>query len=210
MKKIAVIAILIALVTGSVFAQQGLDLDLLQVPGFLSPQGESTQGLILSDADNFMRPDAFSDVNFNKWFGMTSFADEKLTIGYATKLGGGGEGEEAKTPIYVGLLYRGSFWAKATSHPYEESRVGSWNGDPKNDVRQYAVLPSVGNDLNAIPYNQVALLIGLENMGFRISFIGNHESFKGNEFMAGGTEVYSHETDWFDLSPNCMVINKTA
>ena len=45
------------------------------LPGsiFSSPQSDASQGRMRSNADDFIRPDAYTNVKFDKWFGMTSY-----------------------------------------------------------------------------------------------------------------------------------------
>jgi len=183
MKKIIVTVTMAAVLAGSVFAQSLPTPS--GIPAFTSPQSTATQGRIRSNADDFIRPDAFHNLNFDNWFGVASFSsDIRATLGFATRLGKAAEGEdgkEGKKPVYLGLFYGGSAWAN-----YEKPN--------KREEGGITYFPTTGNTLptlgSSLPYNQGAILIGLANMGFRLSFISTYKSIKQNDF--------SHTYDWDD------------
>ena len=183
MKKIIVIVTMTAVLAGSVFAQSLPTPS--GIPAFASPQSTATQGRIRSNADDFIRPDAFHNLNFDNWFGVASFSsDIRATLGFATRLGKaavGEDGKEGKKPVYLGFFYGGSAWAN-----YEKPN--------KREEGGITYFPATGDTLptlsSTLPYNQGAVLIGLANMGFRLSFISTYKSIKQNEF--------SHRYDWDD------------
>jgi len=187
MKKRIVIAVMFAVITAGVFAQS--------IPGgFVSPQGTATQGRIRSAADDFIRPDSYTGVSFEKWYGMLSFAatDNITTLGYAAKSGGGEEGGG----IYIGMFYSGRFWADVTIPNYTEQAV-AFAGDFKN-VPVYTGAINLG----ATPYNQIAVLIGVADMGFRLSFRTTYEAFKTDgDARINTTNYKSYETEQGMLSP---------
>ncbi|MDR3019919.1 MAG: hypothetical protein LBU66_03330 [Treponema sp.] len=167
MKKIILIALILSVVTGTIFAQS--------MPGFgASPQSDATQGRYRSAADNFIRPDAFSGVSFDKFFAMTSFAsDTSLKLGYATRIGGAEE-----TPgTFIGAAYAGSGWANLTPFNYTEQNI-TWLENKDKTVPVYSSLDFNGSN----PNNNVAVLIGLKNMGFRLAFSSSHEIFSQSDF----------------------------
>ena len=83
---------------------------LVDLPGgsFSSPQGATTQGRIRSMADDMLRPDAYRNVKYDKWYGIVSFSnlfDAKAMLGVAHNIGN----------IYFASFYRGSFWENLPS-----------------------------------------------------------------------------------------------
>jgi len=194
------VAILIAIVTGSVFAQSipgGIDTslvtDILDAAntdvtikdfydvinsGFESPQSQSTQGLFASDADDFINPTAYTGLELQKWFGMASFAaTEKATLGYAAKLGG----------LYLGVFYSGDFWTHVKAVDSSENFANNnWLGTTAKKLNYVA--PAFRNE-DDFPYNQFAILIGVADMGFRLSFITTHQIFQAEEAIITGTGV---------------------
>jgi hypothetical protein len=115
MKRIILVAVLFAAMTTVAFTQA--------VEGFAaSPQSIATQGRYRSTADNFIRPDSFSGVSFEKFFFMTSFASTtEARLGFATKLGS----------AYLGLGYSGTFWTNvATPLTYREE-YSAWPAGAK-------------------------------------------------------------------------------
>jgi len=177
------------------------------VAGFTSPQSQATQGRIRSWADDYIRPDSYANVAVKNWYGMASFESTlRGTIGYAAKIGGG-EGEDTGKPLFLGLFYRGQAWANVTQFAYDQAyQAGSsFAGTDKYVDRYtsplaknptgYAGYPGYNADFNnpanaalfgssattpffILPENQIAVLIGVADMGFRVSFITTLESFK--------------------------------
>jgi len=205
-KKFIGIAVLITVMAGSVFAQSipgvinvdssNSNINVFDIlgSGFESPQSQATQGLFTSAADDFITPTAYTDVGLKKWYGMASFADTSIaTLGYATKFGGGG-GEEGEGGggLYLGLFYSGSFWANVKAFNYSEGTT-SWLGSTKN-VRSYTSAPTF-TATDPSPYNQIAILIGVADMGFRLSFITTHQIFTINDDTLLGTTPYKTYKD---------------
>jgi len=166
-KKVIVFAVLFAVITVGAFAQS--------IPGgFVSPQNAATQGRIRSNADDFIRPDAYTNVSFERWYSMASFANTTTTtLGYATKLGG----------LYLGTFYSGTFWANVTKPAYtEETTTGGFGGGVDKKVLIYTVPADRDSTIGATrPANQIAVLLGVADMGFRLSFRSTYESFKVDE-----------------------------
>jgi len=166
MKKLIVIMVMLTMLVGVVFAQS--------IPGgFVSPQSAATQGRIRSAADDFIRPDAYTGVSFERWYSMASFANTGIaTLGYAKKFGGG----EGGNSLYLSVFYNGSFWNNVTSPAYtEDKNEFPITGEKEKNVPVYGRI-----NLGSQPSNQIALLIGAANMGFRISYRTTHETFAIN------------------------------
>jgi hypothetical protein len=137
------------------------------VGGWESPQSQATQGRIRSDADNFIRPDGYINLNLKSWYAMTSFtSSSSVHLGYATKL----------DSLYIAAYYGGSFWTGFNNNPYTETDI-MWLDSGIKAIPVYDALPTVGT-----PNNRVALLLGFANMGFRINFHSNYQSFSDNDF----------------------------
>jgi hypothetical protein len=199
MKKAILIAVLFTVMAGGgLFAQA--------IPGgFASPQSQATQGRLRSAADDFIRPDSYSGVSFENWYGMASFASTNTaTLGYATKVG---EKEEGGRPIFIGVFYSGSFWANVTIPEYTE-QISTFTGVEKN-IPVYGAI-----DLASNPSNQIAVLIGVANMGFRLSFRTTYESFRTDgDSLINSIEYKSYETGNGLISPQfawSMAKNITA
>jgi hypothetical protein len=198
------IAVLFAVITGGGLYAQAIP------GGFVSPQSSATQGRLRSAADDFIRPDSYAGVAFNNWYGMISYATTTTaTLGFATKIGGKkAEGEETgeKKPVYLGVFYNGSFWANLQTFTSTE-RESPWLNTTKR-VPVYANFPDF-NTSN--PSNQLAVLVGVADMGFRLSFRSTHKFFKEGNFIVGNildngtipTPLYykSHEMERGLLSP---------
>ena len=190
MKKFFVFAALILAAAAVVFAQQ-MAAGSLGMPGFTSPQSIATQTRFRSAADNFIRPDSYTGVAFDKFYAMTSFQfTNRAQLGYATKIGG----------LYLGASYGGSFWANYTPLNYTEQDFAGWPGGSKK-VSVYDFDPD-SPFVSGIPENRVAILIGVADMGFRLAFSSvNHESISVKESVVGGNAVKSYEAAKGSLIP---------
>jgi hypothetical protein len=165
MKKIFLISVLVLAAAAAIFAQSVPD-------GWESPTSAATGGLFTSYADDFINPSWYDGVEFEKFYAMTSFANtNKVNLGFAGKAGG----------LYIGAYYGGNFWDGRLGFPYIEQRV-NWLGQFKDGVRVYteANLDIFNADL---PENQLSLLIGVADMGFRLSFYSQYQSFKRDDFI---------------------------
>ena len=204
MKKTILIAVIFTVMAGGgLFAQA--------IPGgFASPQSSATQGRLRSAADDFIRPDSYSGVAFTKWYGMASFASTTMaTLGFAAKPG------KSEKPVYIGAFYNGSFWANAQFFTSTERHI-PWL-DVEKRVSIYDSLPSYDRS----PSNQVAVLIGVADMGFRLSYRTTHQIFKEDNFAVpddpDNTTAYeyykSYKTELGLISPQLawsMAKNLTA
>jgi len=195
MKKIVVLVTMITVLAGSVFAQglpgTGYDPNGTSGSAFASPQSAATNGRIRSYADDYMRPDSFHNVNFDNWMGFASFQSNlRAALGYGTRLGKAKEDEEGKVgkkPVFLGLFYGGSAWAN-----YETINKREVDGVTYFPSKVNTPLPMLGATL---PYNQAAVLIGIANMGFRISFISTYKAINQKDFTFGRTDIDDTDPD---------------
>jgi hypothetical protein len=172
MKKLILIAILIAMIAGSAFAQ-------LAMGGWSSPTSDASQTLYRSTADDFIRPDSYLSAGIDKWFAMTSFASNNtVSIGYANK----------SEKLFLGLYYGGSFWANITV-PNSTETIGFWLGSPDSKVKTYTLAGA--DPLGTNPNNRIGVLIGVADMGFRLSYYTTYEMFSVNENSRIGANSYA-------------------
>ena len=145
-----------------------------------SPQSTITEGRYRSNADNFIRPDQYTGVSFDKWFGMVSFLSDDnnsaiATVGLATKI----------SDLYFAMFYSGNMWAGKPVNNYIEQEPGTVPAGGA-DGKVYDVYTSTPNVATG-PVNNVALLFGIGNMGFRITYRTNYQSFKENNIVVDTT-----------------------
>jgi len=142
-----------------------------------SPQSATTEGRFRSNADDFIRPDTYSGVKFNKWFGMVSFLQDAnnnpvATVGFATNA----------SNLYIGAFYSGNMWAGAPVNNYNEEEP-SITPNGGSDGKAYNVYDSINVSGVTNPVNNVALLIGWNNMGFRLTYRTNYQVFNENDIV---------------------------
>jgi len=174
MKYKLVLAALLLAVNSSALWAQGLPAGI-----WSSPQNIATEGRFRSDADDFIRVDAFNNLSFDNWFGMISFLQDAqnraiATIGFATNV----------RNIYIAVFYNGNFWANAPTNNPIERQFGADNapagGQPGVTYRVFGSI-NVAPD----PINNVALLIGFADMGFRLTYRTNYQSFSDGNIVVG-------------------------
>jgi hypothetical protein len=187
MKKFILISILILAAAGMIFAQE-------------SPTSTTTGGLFTTAADNFMVVNQYDSVEFEKNLALVSFAqNSKANLGFATKTGS----------LYIGAFYSGNFWSGLVPFDYTEQYT-TWPGGDKT-VRNYdftagdpraqikTKVDSGGID------NNFGVLLGVADMGFKLSFSAQHQGFKDENFAAitTGPDMYlkSGEADYGFLTP---------
>jgi hypothetical protein len=167
------------------------------LPGSIwtSPQSTATEGRYRSNADDFIRPDAYSGVKFNKWFGLVAFNSRfdsegtdigaLATAGFATKV----------SKLYIGAFYSGDFWTWAPANNYTEQQfledaapVGGKADTTYNVYSNINVVPR--------PVNNAAVLIGVADMGFRLTYRTNFQLFNNNNIVIGddssGYQLYKN------------------
>jgi len=167
------VALLLAMVAvGGLWAQ-------VAVPGGItSPQATATAGRIRSTADNFIRADSWNAVNFEKWYGMGTFASgSRAGLGYATKIGG----------LYLGAFYGGTFWAGMEDRTYTDQ---TWNFFSSGDKTYptYTAAPTLSNTDNVL-----SVLIGVADMGFRLSLQSTYRSFKEKDVVIGSNLIKDYK-----------------
>jgi hypothetical protein len=143
-----------------------------------SPQSTTTEGRYRSNADDFIRPDTYTGVKFNKWFGLAAFNDVEYraitTVGFATKI----------SSLYIGAFYSGNFWTNAPSNNYSEMGFSTApNGGVADKI--YNVYSSIS--VVPEPVNNVALIIGVADMGFRLTYRTNYQLFNKSDIVVTGT-----------------------
>jgi len=190
MKKLIVIAVMFAVLAGSVYGQA--------VTGWESPQSQSTAGRMRSAADDFIRPDSYTSAGVNDWFGMASFATTtRVDMGYAKKL----------EKLYIAAYYGGTFGQNLPTDNYTE-RYSPWSGNYRTvpvygltGGAPYAAPPPshsiIGTDR---PNNNAAILIGVADMGFRLALYSTYETFSKDDFLL--QHNYSWDDDDDQDTPN--------
>jgi len=160
-----------------------------------SPQSTITEGRFRSNADDFIRPDAYAGVKFNKWFGLVSFLwDDNYsgigTLGFATK---------AKD-IYIGAFYNGNLWANAPVNNYTEEEPASI---PNGGIggKSYNVYGNINVGGTNNPINNIAILIGAANMGFRLTYRTNYQSFNENDIVTGNQLYKNYQAERGYIAP---------
>ncbi|WP_461246075.1 TDE2508 family outer membrane beta-barrel protein [Treponema sp. R6D11] len=161
-----------------------------------SPQSSTTEGRYRSNADDFIRPDAYTGVKFNKWFGIVSFLnDEKMgpiaTAGFATKI----------RKVYIGTFYSGNMWSNAPINNYTEEVPNTIpkGGDADKAYNVYPFSPSAGDLSN--PVNNVAILIGVADMGFRLTYRTNYQFFKDDNIVFSEQLYKNWQVEWGYIAP---------
>jgi hypothetical protein len=162
----------------SVLAAGGLSAQTPPHDFVVSPQSTASEGRYRSDADNFIRTDSYSGVKFDKFYAYTSFypapgtgaVGNRAALGFATKFG----------ETFVSAYYSGNFWSGTTGFTYTEQELNFGGSDKTFPV--YADNPTFSA---TIPDNRVAILLGVANMGFRLSYAWTYESFKKDDFAVG-------------------------
>jgi hypothetical protein len=159
----------------------------------LSPTNSSTLGRYRSAADDFIRTDSYTAVKMDKWFGFASYANNNAALGYAAKIG----------DLYVAVNYVGTLWGSLWNNAAAEREVDAWNTGNFKTWKTYTDLSFTGN-----PNNNIGVLVGAANMGFRVFFTSTHQAFKESDIantVTGGTPATtyykSYETDKGRIAP---------
>jgi hypothetical protein len=189
--KIKILGLTTAIALSMIAAGEGaLWAQGMALGGWESPQSVATLGRIRSAADDFITPDSYTSARIGNWFGVASFQSGSTAhLGYAKQL----------KKAYIGVYYGGTFWAGLEKFDYTEGNVSDWPGGAKT-------VP-VYNDLtiNGTPNNRIALLIGVADMGFRLSYYTTHQSFNKKDigYYDGTNEIAykSYKTDVGLMSP---------
>ncbi|MDR0320779.1 MAG: hypothetical protein LBI28_04680 [Treponema sp.] len=163
------------------------------LPGgiWTSPQSSATEGRYRSNADDFIRPDAYTGLRLNNWFGMVAFNNlgstdlSMATLGFATKV----------NDVYIGTFYSGNFWTWAPTNYYTETSTTP-TGGPAGIYDVYSSINVVPN-----PINNVALLIGVADMGFRLTYRTNYQSFTNSNIVVGSQLYRNYHAEEGYLAP---------
>jgi len=177
---------MITVLAVSVFAQsvQG---------GWQSPQSIATQGRMRSTADNFIRPDAYAGAGIKDWFAMSAFRGGANST-FSTNLGYAKNMEN----LYIGVYYGGNFWGGLVNHSFTETYV-DWAGSEAGTLKQVPVYSGIG--FATSPRNVLAVLIGVADMGFRISVDSTYQGFSGSDIQVAGTDYKSYEAGNGNIFP---------
>ena len=176
----AAIIALLTLTGGSLYASPYL---------FTSAQKEATATQFWGDADLFLSPNGYTSVEFDKWFGAVSFQSRAFTnqtqmmqLGFASQFG----------DLYAALYFGGNTFASFREEFYEKDENG------KKVYLTMPLLPSSG----ASPHNEASVLIGIADMGFRLSYVHSYRARKLNEqFSALSIEYESFTDEYGSMNP---------
>ena len=172
---LAAVLILSTIAVGSVMAQKSEPEDFLE-----SPTSIATAGRFSSDTDDYIGAADYAGVAFKNWFAFASFDDHyKATLGYARYFGN----------IYVGLYYGGNMFWGYLDNSYAEYEHTFTSGSKKT-FNSYTTWENPANSENE---NRFAVLIGVADMGFRISYASNHASFGGDDIIVGANAYKNYD-----------------
>jgi hypothetical protein len=199
MKKFVFIAIILMATIGTAFAQpvqpvQPVKPTATQPVDFMtSPQSRATMGLFGSDADDFIAPAWYNGVEFDKFYAVTSFgdfdADAYIRLGFATRLGKG----EEKAGTYLGLFYGGTLLSghHTVTVTDVEGPFGASGATTK--YKSYSQAPFTNS-----PNYRLGVLLGIGDMGIRLSLGSTHQTFNKKEVVVASTQyqVYKINQGW--------------
>jgi len=189
MKRLILIVLIISVTAGIVFAQVAVPGNTLE-----SPQSAATSGRIRSTADNFIRADSYVDVKFDKFYAMMGYqnAPDKVNLGFASKAGN----------VYIGTYYGGTFWANIPNAEYTESNEAWLDNPNKSGVKSYHIFPLLTG--GTAPSNNLSILIGVADMGFRVSVYTNKRSFSDSNFVFNGDFYKNYEAESGVITPQIL------
>ncbi|MDR0455062.1 MAG: hypothetical protein LBH20_00050 [Treponema sp.] len=189
--KVFMFAVLVLMMaTAGVWAQN------LPANLWTSPQSTTTEGRYRSNADDFIRPDSYTGVKFDKWFGLVSFLwdgnyDAVATSGFATTV----------SNVYVGAFYSGNFWSSMPANNYSERSFSAGlapaGGASGKTYNVYNNTPSVAPS----SVNNTAVLVGIANMGFRLTYRTNHQSFNERNIVIGNRLYNNYQAENGYMAP---------
>jgi hypothetical protein len=112
------------------------------------------------------------------------------TLGFAAKA----------NDVYIGAFYNGNFWAGAPVNNYteEEPTLTPNGGTPGKNYDVYSTI-NLGGTNN--PVNNVAVLIGAANMGFRLTYRTNYQSFNKNDIVTGNQLYKNYQLERGYIAP---------
>ncbi|MCL2762876.1 MAG: hypothetical protein FWD36_06710 [Treponema sp.] len=157
-----------------------------------SPQSQATAGQFGSDADNLLSTRYYNYIDFNQFFSVVSYTAgvtgetfpagryspaEAAKLGVAARFG----------DLYTALYYGGNAWEylgfMSPGRSMFDYTVQDING---KTMKIYQGLPFLNENNVPRNYNETALLIGIADMGFRLSYVHTLQSVKLNEDFATG------------------------
>jgi hypothetical protein len=175
-KFFVIMAILMLFACAGLWAQSSYEFDILE-----SPQSLATQGLFKSDADNFITTRYYDEVNFDRFFAYTSFDnEEKLTLGFATVV----------SDMYLAAYYGGNFWSGREGITKTEVKEPNFFGTGSKTFTKLTPFSINKHD----PRNRISLLVGMMDMGFRLSYAFSYRSIGGNDVTDGSNYFKSFRT----------------
>jgi len=163
------------------------------LPGSIwnSPQSATSEGRYRSNADDFIRPDAYAGVRFNKWFGLASFGTAgTATLGLASKT----------ESLYISAFYNGNFWAGAPANNYTQQSFTPGTqpaGAAANTT--YNVYGAIS--VTPVNVNNFAVLLGFADMGLRLTYRTNYQLFSQNNIVTGAQLYKSYHAEEGYISP---------
>ena len=206
MKKILIGVLALAIAGGSAFAQTSVgpgnwvefgvtqvdpnDPDSAVIPapvGFVQTAHDwTTFGNITYHWNNIMSPAWHSGVQLDNWLGFASFAaTNQYAMAYATRIAG----------IYIAAYAGGTGFGNFMNRDFTRMSLDTWGGTGWREFRLYGPQvvgepgeggergaqagfpnPNVGNN------NRVSLLVGVADMGFRLSYATTVSRFNVSEY----------------------------
>jgi hypothetical protein len=128
--------------------------------GQSSRTSEATSGLFGNDVDDFLSYHFYSGVEFDKWFSYAGWRDldgnTLLSAGYARRFGG----------LYTALAYTGNIVenSQVTSTKTNEATWNVFGVNTRTATSEYNM------NTDAMPRNQIDLLLGFAGMGIKLGF----------------------------------------
>jgi hypothetical protein len=186
------VVVLITVAAGNLAAQT------IESPTIESPTNSSSAGRFTSTADDFMWMTDWQGVDMEKWFGFASWAgnaaaNNAAVLGYAGNFGG----------LYLAAEYNGTLWGGVWNNAYTEyDGYPAPNAGTSGYKKEYSALDLL---TGTQPNNNIGVLIGVADMGFRIFFSSTHNSFKDTEFVApyngNSMSFKSYQKDYGYITP---------
>jgi len=185
MKKFIVIAVLLAVVITSAFAQAG----------------EITDYMFGLPGENFMEPQWYVYSGFEKFYIQAGFDNPSLAkLGFATKT----------SDLYIGVSYEGGLFNQIDVGGYTESTIsvptppalpGSISPFEGKKIKTYGTpnLDSKGKR----PNHSIGVLVGIQDMGIKLTVDTNYQIFDLKEdSIVGGNNYKSYKAEYGDVSPS--------
>jgi hypothetical protein len=189
MKKLIVIAVLLAAIVTGAFAQSGdITDDMFGLPG-----------------SNYMEPQWYVYSGFEKFYIQAGLGSDKADLGFAAKIGS----------LYIGVAYAGGLFNQY-NWGYTESKI-NFAGKADQTIKQYTTPTGWATPTNTNPpenpgdpalYDRpvdhdFGILVGIADMGIRLNFKSDYQLFEVNENVAvGSTQYKSYKTEYGNMAPS--------